>query len=145
MKRLLYICLVAGALVAAGCRRTLPVAPPYEGLAGTYSYTAYDSSGIAVVSGWLELAPKDSVQFTGEWHFKEVAKSHPVGPQIGDGELIGGIDGDAMWISLNPQWRDNNVFLNGTLEGTTYSGQWVWSTFAGPTTGGEFTAMKKSE
>ncbi len=141
MKRFFLFLLMGGLIAMTACTRKLPLDPPVAGPEGTYSYAAFDSSGVAVVIGWFTLAQKDSSTYSGEWHFKQVHESIPIGPQVGVGELRGGMENDLLWLNLNPNMVDNNVFLNGTITDGAYAGRWGWSTFIGPTTGGRFEAV----
>ena len=109
---------------------------------GKYSYSAYDSVGFKVVFGWFQLSYSDSSNIYGEWYFYPVGNPQSIGPQIGEGEFVGGIDEERIWIELNPKMRDNNVFLSGSFYSGKYQGKWQWITFVGPTTWGTFTASK---
>lgn len=109
---------------------------------GAYSYTAYDSLETIVVTGWFTLEFQDSTNIEGEWHFKKVGNPENIGPQVGDGELIGQKDDSIVYIELNPQYRDNNVLLVGEISGNEYTGEWIWSTIIGVTNKGIFRAVK---
>jgi hypothetical protein len=124
------------ALVMSFCDQ--PTSPP----AGSFRYTSYDSTGIAIVNGWFTMNFKDST-IAGEWHFKPINNPQNIGPQTGDGNLVGGIRNGEIWIELNPQFRDNNLSLIGTLQGDRYSGQWAWISFIGITNQGTFEAIRK--
>lgn len=142
MRRLgIFLLVVILAMGFYFCDKSL-LNPPTDTPAGSYQYTARDSSGVAVVTGSFTLTPSDSDHYSGEWHFKQIHESIAVGPQLGDGELQAGMQDDVLWINLNPNMVDNNVFLHGTITDGTYSGMWEWSTFIGPTTGGKFEAAK---
>ena len=143
MRRSVLFILFAVLLAATTFCDKLPINPPSDGPKGSFSYTAFDSTGTAVVSGWFTMVKLDSISFSGEWHFKQIAESHELGPQVGIGSLVGGNQGTVVWINLNPQMADNNVFLQGKLMDDVYKGEWMWSTFIGPTTGGRFTAVRK--
>jgi hypothetical protein len=69
------------------------------------------------------------------------------GPQIGKGDLRGSMKEDGeLWINLNPDWVDHNVYLTGRYTGARYSdfeGTWVYSTFAGGIDGGRFEAKHR--
>ena len=109
---------------------------------GAYSYISYDSSGAPIVKGWFTMNITDSVSISGEWHFKKIGKPKDIGPQIGDGVLIGGLKQDFVWIELNPQYIDNNLLLTGMIEDSNYRGEWTWISYAGPTNRGTFKAIK---
>ena len=108
-----------------------------------YSYTGYDSTGVVIVRGWLTLNLSDTTHVTGEWHFNEIDNPRGIGPQTGEGELTGGFNNEQLWINLNPDYRDNNVFLSGVLNEDEYNGTWVYSTFTGPTNQGIFKAKRQ--
>jgi hypothetical protein len=50
-----------------------------------------------------------------------------------------------VWLDLNPGWADNNVLLDGALNGSTWTGRWSYSTLGGALNGGSFTAGKVEE
>jgi len=109
---------------------------------GRYHYTSYDTTGTALVRGWLTMDISDSNTISGEWHFAAVDSPKNIGPQTGDGKLVGGIRGTSVWVELNPQYRDNNLGLIGTLQGNRFSGTWQWISFVGLTNQGPFVAIK---
>ncbi len=118
-----------------------PSTDPTQG--GRYQYASYDSSGILVVHGWFKLTFVNSESVSGEWHFAPVGNPRDIGPQTGDGTLAGGFHDGKLWIDLNPQFRDNNLLLSGTLDGNRYSGEWAWISFVGITSTGTFEAVKQ--
>lgn len=109
---------------------------------GAYQYTSYDTTGAELVRGWFTMVISDSNTISGEWHFAAVDSPKNIGPQTGDGKLVGNIQGTKVWIELNPQYRDNNLSLIGTMEGNRYSGTWQWISFVGVTNQGPFLAEK---
>ncbi len=109
---------------------------------GTYSYTSYDTTGTAIVRGWLTINYKDSSEITGEWHFGKIGNPNNTGPQIGSGELSGRIADDRIWLELHPQFVDNNLQLSGKVENDMYSGVWQWITLKGITNFGTFEAVR---
>jgi hypothetical protein len=111
---------------------------------GAFSYTSYDTNGTAIVSGWFTMNLSNLDSISGEWHFKQLGNAQNIGPQTGDGTLIGGTSNGRVWIELNPQFRDNNLQLTGTLETNKYFGQWIWISFAGITNRGIFEAIKNN-
>lgn len=108
----------------------------------TYSYTGFDSTGVVIVRGQLTFDFGDSNQVTGQWCFERVGDVNNTGPQVGEGDLTGGLNGEQLWINLNPDYADNNVFLSGILKNNEYTGTWTYSTFAGPVNQGTFEAEK---
>lgn len=113
------------------------------GIPATYSYRAYNSAGNLLVVGTLTMTMEDSTSVVGSWAMDQVQTSDKVGPQVGTGKLAGMVSGKSIWINLNPSWMDNNVFLQGTVDGDRISGRWMWSTFVGSTAEGSFEAVKK--
>ncbi len=105
---------------------------------GSYQYRASDSTGILLVTGWMELNFPDSTTISGKWHLDAVENPKNIGPQTGDGKLAGGVHNGQMWVDLNPQFKDNNVVLVGTMEAHRFWGQWMWLTFVGVTNKGRF-------
>jgi len=110
---------------------------------GVFRYRSYDTTGTLVVQGWFTLALADSDSVSGEWHFAAVGSPQDIGPQTGDGRLVGGFNDTTLWIELQPQYRDNNLQLTGRLEDDRYAGTWTWITFSGPAMSGTFEAYKK--
>jgi hypothetical protein len=111
-------------------------------LSGAYNYTSYDSRGVAIVGGWFTMNLSDTGAVSGEWHFRGIGTPQNIGPQTGDGSLIGRKDKERIWIELNPQFRDN-IQLEGRIDEERYSGTWAWISFAGITNQGTFEATRK--
>jgi hypothetical protein len=112
---------------------------------GDFSYTAFDDEGTRVLDGTLRLEVRSNGSLSGSWEIKRVAGTDPetvVGPQVGEGELVGSIEEGQLIVNLNPGFADNNVGLVGVVEDQAIMGTWSYVTFAGPTAGGDFTAEK---
>ena len=109
---------------------------------GNYSYTAYDSLGTKVAEGELFFKFQDSSNVKGEWEIKKVGNPQNIGPQTGKGKLEGGMTNGELWIGLNPEYVDNNVFLLGSVERDKYSGSWYYSNLLGRVNYGTFIAVK---
>lgn len=107
-----------------------------------FTYTGYDSSGITVLIGSLELIVRDSAHVTGNWEFIPLGNPQRLGPQVGKGKLLGAFFQGSLFIELNPDMVDNNVSLTGSLQGGTYQGTWTWTGFAGPMNRGTFKAVR---
>ncbi len=137
MKLLCCFALLALTAILTGC--TGLTDPTSD---GAYHYTSYDTTGTVLVRGWFTMDISDSNTITGEWHFAAVDTPKNIGPQTGDGKLVGGVQGTTLWIELNPQYRDNNLGLIGTLKGNRFSGTWQWISFVGVTNQGPFEAIK---
>ena len=137
-----YICIVLSLLTSLlwpGCKQSASDSVP----ADAYAYTSYDSSGTALVRGWFTLNTSDSTTISGEWHLEPIGDPQRIGPQTGDGKLVGGIEGAKVWIELNPKVSNNNLQLNGTLSSGRLIGQWNWIRYDGMANQGTFKAVKK--
>jgi hypothetical protein len=128
----------AAVILLFGCKRASESVP-----AGAYAYTCYDSSGVALVDGWLLLVITDSSKVTGEWLLDPIGDPQNVGPQTGKGKLRGGIDGEKIWIELNPEFNNDNLQLHGILLQGRLEGQWAWIRYDGLGNQGTFRAIKK--
>lgn len=105
-----------------------------------YSYTAYDSTGHPVVTGWIKIEISDSNLVTGSWHLIKIRSSVKTTHATGDGKLEGTIDKNGISIDLNPGWRDNNTVLVGKFEDNKITGKWAWISFISITEEGIFVA-----
>ena len=109
---------------------------------GSFSYLSYDSLGTPIVSGWLTFEMTDSVRIGGSWQLKKLVNRNDLGPQYGEGELVGQIEESSIWMELNPQFKDHNLGLVGTINDTHIEGKWYWASFPGVTNWGTFRAVK---
>jgi hypothetical protein len=121
-----------------GCKHTSESIPQ-----GAYAYTSYDSSGVELVSGWFTMIVSDSTTVSGEWHFSPIGSPQKIGPQTGDGKLVGGMNGEKVWIELNSGVRNNNLQLNGISAQSRIDGQWTWISYDGIANQGIFHAVRK--
>lgn len=114
----------------------------------TYVYTAYDSTGTAIVEGELDVtfekAEDDDNRFhlEGTWDLQQVRDTkRPIGKQTGEGELRGNVREDGRaWINLNPNIEDDNVTLRGEFEGKSLErlqGEWSYMSWV-RVNGGQF-------
>ncbi len=110
---------------------------------GAFAYISYDSMGTAIVQGWFTIIIKDSSTVTGEWHFRRIGEPKNIGPQVGDGNLVGGFDAPLLSVELNPQFVDNNLNLRGTIDDGTYNGTWMAIGYPGVTNKGTFRSSRK--
>ncbi len=111
-------------------------------ISGDYKYTGYDKNGTVIIQGSFSLNFKDENNISGEWHFDKVGNPKNIGPQYGNGELIGRYREGILWIGLNPNNADNNVELIGSINSETFSGKWNYISFIGITNSGTFEAVK---
>jgi hypothetical protein len=111
--------------------------------AGGYAYTGFASNGAVIVTGWLTLDLANPAQVTGTWHLDPVGNPQNIGPQTGDGHLLGGMSGGVLNVNLNPDSADSNVFLNGPVGGNSFSGRWTYSGFVGVVNEGSFQALQR--
>lgn len=119
----------------------------------TYIYTAYDSTGTAVVEGELDVtfekADDEGNRFRleGTWTLQQIEDTNrPIGKQTGVGGLRGTVrENGRVWLNLNPNIQDDNVTLQGEFEGEDLSrlqGMWSYSSWV-PVNGGPFEAGAK--
>jgi hypothetical protein len=138
MIRSLIIFVLLTVLSLQGCKKTSESVPP-----GAYAFTSNDSTGVLIVKGWMTLVIADSSTITGEWHFDAVHSAEGIGPQTGNGNLVGGINGTKVWIELNPNIRNDNLQLNGILSHDRLDGVWSWINYNGVANQGTFSAIKQ--
>jgi hypothetical protein len=114
----------------------------------TYVYTAYDSTGTAIVEGELDITFKkvedDDNRFhlEGTWDLRQIRDTkRPIGKQTGEGDLRGNVREDSRaWITLNPNIADDNVTLRGKFEGESLDrlqGEWSYMSWV-RVNGGQF-------
>ncbi len=139
LKRVFVFASLLTLVLWPGCKRGVGDATP----PGAYAYTSYDSAGTVIVRGWLTAVVSYSTKLSGEWHFEPIGNPQRIGPQTGDGKLVGGINGEKVWIELNPDVRNNNLQLNGSLVTGRLSGQWTWISYDGMANQGTFQAVRK--
>ena len=140
MRRL--ILLAATAALLSACEGNFVA--PQDGEQQTWEYTAYDFNNVAVVEGTF-IVRAEGRDLTGSWETTLLKPNAEVGPQVGTGELRGSwdVEGQSLFLDMNPGWADNNVFLVATPDGTNrLKGNWSHSTLTGVRTGGQFTAKK---
>ena len=109
---------------------------------GSYSYSAFDSLGSLIVGGWFILDFVDSTKFEGTWRTESFVDRTDIGPQVGEGKLVGEIYNSSISIELNPQFADNNLNLNGKWNENEFQGTWAWLTYIGASNWGTFKAVK---
>jgi len=107
-----------------------------------YRYTAWAEDGkTVVVRGWMHL---DKVKrgVVGEWWLQPVGDPYPIGPQRGEGRLVGELRDGHLVMELQPDRRDDNVLLVENGEGRNLSGTWEWSGIAGVQGRGTWRAIR---
>jgi len=109
---------------------------------GIYQYSGFDTLGVKIITGSFTIEQGDSFSISGEWNFNPIGNLLNIGPQTGQGEYTGTIENNELRINLNPEWADNNVILEGIIDGNTISGNWYYSGYAGILNYGTFTAEK---
>ena len=147
-----YLVLVAVSCYVIACTRPMMVGQAKALPLGDYSYTSYDKDGAKVVEGRLSITSVESMrnlegedvqQIKGNWELKKVGNQEKIGLQDGSGDLAGSIRKGEIYINLNPNINDANVFLRGTIDGKRFHGKWTFSAYSGPVSGGTFEAIRK--
>ena len=127
-------------LLTIGCEKDKQATEPLD--MDIYSYSAYHTSGTKIIQGWFEICVIDSSRIEGAWHLHKTANMGEIGPQTGDGKLVGNIHDDSVSINLNPDVVDNNVILRGPVFDYVTEGEWSWITIAGVTSKGTYKAIR---
>ena len=110
---------------------------------GAYAYTAYDSTGVKIIEGWIKIVFDDSINISGEWELDKIGHPQNIGPQVGSGTLRGSYDKGKIVIGLNPGYMDNNVILTGEWDIRKIEGDWMYVGFPGIINEGTFKAEKR--
>ena len=109
---------------------------------GAYAYTGYDSTGVKIVTGWIKIAFEDSIHLSGEWELDKIGDPQSIGPQVGEGNLVGNLENNQLSLNLNPDYIDNNVFLICPYDDKKLTGKWFYSGFPGIINYGTFVAER---
>jgi hypothetical protein len=144
MKTLQFVFVFLVAIVAMSCNNTSVIAPTNSvasdleiaigvSAENVYAYVGYDSTGRVRDRGWLSIIVRDPARVTGEWQFNN-GRRQP---------LIGTLRGNVLSCNLNPTMVDNNLLLNGTLDRTSYRGEWSYVGFPGVMARGRFIAQRR--
>ena len=140
MYRIIFI-LVLSLLIFNRCKQASETVV-FDVPQGSYAYFGYDTSSTLVAKGWFKYEYEDSVNIKGHWKFKKIGNPGNIGPQDGEGELVGMISDTSVSINLQPNFADNNIILVGKFDNKYIYGNWQWVTFAGITNSGKFNSMK---
>jgi len=85
MKRLDIVIILL--LLTVGCEKDKLVNETPQ--VDVYSYSAFDTTGTKIIQGWFEVSFIDSSRIEGDWHLHKTSDVGEIGPQTGDGKLIG--------------------------------------------------------
>jgi hypothetical protein len=146
-----YLIILMLSFYVLGCSQPKYIEPTKPFPVGDYQYTGYDKGGVKLVEGQLSITSVESrrvqseeqIQVKGNWQLNKVGDQERIGPQVGAGELIGSIIKGELYLNLNPNMADNNVFLRGTIEGKRFHGTWSFKGYAGAINEGTFGAIRK--
>lgn len=114
----------------------------------TYTYTAFAEDGTRLLVGTIVLHPRYTradfeQEIEGHWAIGWAPGADTtslVGPQVGSGGLAGMATEEGITLFLPQIGIDNSVQLTGIVRNNEFSGEWSYSTIAGPAARGEFTA-----
>ena len=109
---------------------------------GAFAYTGFDSTGVKIVQGWIKFEFDDSTSISGDWELDKIGNPQNIGPQVGSGNLMGSMVNDQLHLNLNPQYKDNNVFLICPYDDQKLIGTWNYAGFPGIINYGTFVAEK---
>ena len=110
---------------------------------GAYAYTGYDSTGTKIVKGWIKIDFDDSTTISGEWELDKIGDPENIGPQVGSGTLMGNLQNNQLFLNLNPDYVDNNVFIICPYDDQKLAGTWNYAGFPGIINYGTFVSEKK--
>ncbi len=130
----IYVIVLFLSFLIIGCNK--------DEMDGLYHYSAFDTLGVKIVEGTFSIEYGDSISISGDWDFEKIGNPENIGPQTGEGALIGTIEEDEFHSELNPYMADNNVSLVGIIDGNKITGDWYYSGFAGIINYGAFRAEK---
>ena len=122
---LLYFILLCGCSDSTGISRLTPE--------GRFIYTAFDSAGVEILDGTLELYMESENAISGSWRFSDG----------NSGLLEGRLSGNNFFLNLNPGYVDNNLYLNGRLSESALQGTWEKIGFPGVLDRGTFVAIRQ--
>lgn len=149
LRTLVFICLIAllGGTVG-GCSAIGEGDSPQDSRSGPYSFTAYDSTGTAIVEGTLNLSyPRDSGwDIEGTWEFGEMrGVEGPLEGIVGEGLVRGDLHEDGIVrISLRPRVEDIDTVLRGNFDGEgSLRGEWALTSWGTPYRSGRFEATPR--
>jgi hypothetical protein len=115
-----------------------------------YAYTVMDDAGTSVIKGTLTLPDPlpSNGSFEGRWvasYFSndEVAPTTHLGPQTGEGKLIAKASDGTIRLELNPGTADSNVEFQLQMDGSSFKGNWTYSTDAGVTSRGTISGHRE--
>ena len=134
--------LLVAMLACSGAPGTQTTAPRLEDFRDTYTYRAFHQDGRLLLTGTLTFDVRDESTIGGSWSIAWAPGADTtavVGPQVGEGQLVGTLRRDAVRIALNPGWADNNVDLAAEQRtADRIAGQWSHSTILGQVAQGRF-------
>lgn len=110
---------------------------------GAYAYSGYDSTGVKIVQGWIKISFDDSTTISGDWELDKIGDPQNIGPQVGTGTLMGNLQNNQLFLNLNPNYIDNNVFLICPYDDPKLTGKWNYAGFPGIINYGSFVAEKE--
>ena len=140
MKRRILV-LILLLLIFNGCKQSSET-DIFDVPQGSYAYFGYDSSSTLVAKGWFIFEYEDSENITGIWKLRKIGDHGNIGPQEGEGELVGMVSDTSVSINLQPNFADNNIILTGKIDNKYIYGKWQWVTFTGITNWGNFNSKK---
>ena len=113
-----------------------------------YDYKGFDTNGVLQVSGVITLRLDDTVKIKGDWKLQVLNrdKLKEAGPQDGSGKISGQFKEDTIFLNLNPDQVQDNIYLDGKVTDAKYSeikGKWGYYAFVGKVTGGNFEMVRK--
>jgi hypothetical protein len=121
-----------------------------DDIARTYNYKGFDTNGNVLVEGVITLRLEETIQVKGDWKLQILDKNKykELGPQDGSGKIVGQLKGDTIFLNLNPDQYENNIFLDGKVTKADVfkiSGKWGLYGFVGKLNEGNFEMVTKKD
>jgi len=117
----------------------------------TYDYKGYDTNGNLLVTGVITLHVIDKeIPVKGSWRLQilDTKRFIETGPQDGVGKVVGQMQNDHIFLNLDPDQFENNIYLEGAVAKASIfkiKGKWGYYGFVGKVNGGNFEMVRRQE
>jgi hypothetical protein len=116
----------------------------------TYDYKGFDTNGNLLVSGVITLRLDGPTQVKGTWKLTVLNKDklRELGPQDGSGKILGQLKDDSIFLNLNPDQFNSNIYLESKVARANMfqiKGKWGYYGFVGKLNEGNFEMERKPD
>lgn len=132
IKNIIFFFVLTLAVTAIGCSSGSEETAFKFGV-GKYKFTMWDSTGIRIAEGTLNVKSKTGNDIGGTYEFTKIYQKDFDGLSVMNGEFGGNIipAEKKVFINTNPKIADANVFWNMVIKKSSMSGDWTYSLFRG--------------